>query len=73
MMAKHLQIRNDLQPPFVIEYAGKSAAQEKEEGEDATAEAAPDEGTPPSLRRRRRVGLRTNRLPKRLRMNCSIM
>ena len=36
MMAKHLQIRNDLQPPFVIEYAGKSAAQEKEEGEEAT-------------------------------------
>ena len=42
-MAKHLQIRNDLQPPFVIEYAGKSAAQEKEEGEDATAETASDE------------------------------
>ncbi len=57
MMAKHLQIRSDLQPPFVIEYAGKSAAQEKEEGEDATTEAAPEDGaaTKPAAKKAGRI------------------
>ena len=38
MMAKHLQIRSELQPPFHIEYAGKTTAQELEEAEETTPE-----------------------------------
>ncbi len=38
MMAKHGQIREMLEPPFVVEYAGKSAAAAEEEAE---AESAP--------------------------------
>jgi DNA gyrase subunit B len=33
MMAKYAQIREDLEPPFLIEYVGKSAATEAEESE----------------------------------------
>ncbi|HVJ08919.1 MAG TPA: DNA topoisomerase (ATP-hydrolyzing) subunit B [Acidisarcina sp.] len=43
MMAKHLQIRGELQPPFHIEYASKKAATEMEEVEEeetATTEEA---------------------------------
>ena len=33
MMAKYAQIREELEPPFLIEYVGKSAAAEAEESE----------------------------------------
>jgi DNA gyrase subunit B len=50
MMSKYSQIREELEPPFVIEYAGKAPAAEAEEGEAETASAGPasvDPGTAP--------------------------
>jgi DNA gyrase subunit B len=47
MMTKYAQIREELEPPFIIDYAGKSAAAEAEESEgetpvaDETAAAKP--------------------------------
>ncbi|MHB1700356.1 MAG: DNA topoisomerase (ATP-hydrolyzing) subunit B [Acidobacteriaceae bacterium] len=38
MMAKHVLLKEQLQPPFFIEYATKTAAQEAEEVADAEAE-----------------------------------
>jgi DNA gyrase subunit B len=40
MMAKYSQIRDDLEPPFVIEYAGKAVEAEEGEGETPAPEAA---------------------------------
>jgi DNA gyrase subunit B len=40
LMSKHLQIRNELQPPFQIEYAKKTAPQEQEEAEESATENA---------------------------------
>ena len=45
MMSKYSQIREELEPPFVIEYAGKAPAAEAEEGEPETASA--DAGAAP--------------------------
>ena len=43
MMAKHLQIRGELQPPFQIEYASKTASPEPEElEEESTADTIAD-------------------------------
>ncbi len=45
MMSKYTQIREELEPPFIIEYAGKTPASAAEEAEgEAEAEAAPVEG-----------------------------
>jgi DNA gyrase subunit B len=45
MMSKYTQIREELEPPFIIEYAGKTPAAAAEEGDgEAEAEAAPVEG-----------------------------
>ncbi len=45
MMAKHAQIREMLEPPFIVEYAGKSAAAAAEPEELEGVESAP-EGDP---------------------------
>jgi DNA gyrase subunit B len=45
MMAKYAQIREELEPPFLIEYVGKSAAAEAEESE-ADAPAAEGSAKP---------------------------
>ena len=41
MLAKHAQLRDQLQPPFLIEYAAKTS---KAEAEEETEEAASEEG-----------------------------
>jgi len=43
MLAKHAQLKDKLQPPFYIEYAGKTATN-KAEAEDEAEEAASEEG-----------------------------
>ena len=52
MMAKHAQIRELLEPPFVVEYAGKTGAAEAEETVEAEGEAAvAGEATKPAAKK----------------------
>ena len=44
MLAKHAQLREQLQPPFYIEYAQKAAKAAKAEAEEEVEEVAPEEG-----------------------------